>query len=92
MERNVTLYDEHIVQYIDDVLSSCILENYMVLLTNVTPIHSIKNKIENKNWNRTIRINPDLYHKLKAHISPPFIFYTLKTYRVSYQKKKPLKY
>ena len=39
-ERDLTLGD--------NVLLSCTLETCMVLQTNVTPINSIKNKIENE--------------------------------------------
>ena len=33
------------MQYIDHVSQKCTLETYMILLTNVTPTHLIKNKI-----------------------------------------------
>ena len=32
---------EHTGQYTDDVLQNCTPETYIILLTNVTPIHSI---------------------------------------------------
>ena len=35
---------EHATQYTDDVLQNCTPEAYIILLTNVTPIHSIKKK------------------------------------------------
>lgn len=36
------------MQHVHDVLLSCTLEPYVVLQTNITPVNSIKNKI-NKN-------------------------------------------
>ena len=35
---------EHTVQHTDDVLENCTGETYIILLTNVTPIKSIKLK------------------------------------------------
>ena len=50
MERDCTLGDGDgcTMQCVDNVLLSCTLETCMVLQTNVTPINSIKNKIENE--------------------------------------------
>ena len=42
MEKDLTLGGEYMMHYTDDVLLSCTLETCMVLLTNVTPINSIK--------------------------------------------------
>ena len=42
MERGLTLGGECEKQYADNILLNCILETCMVLLTNVTPINSIK--------------------------------------------------
>lgn len=36
--------DEHIMQYMDNVLQNCTLETYVVLLTIVTPTNKIKRK------------------------------------------------
>ena len=33
---------EHTIQYIDDILEDCTPETYIILLTNVTPINSLK--------------------------------------------------
>ena len=44
MEGDMTLGGEHTIQYIDDVLQICAPETYVNLLTNVTPINSIKMK------------------------------------------------
>ena len=33
---------EHTIHYTDDVLYNCTPETYIILLTNVTPINSIK--------------------------------------------------
>lgn len=41
MEGDLTLY-EHTIQYTDDALWKFTPENYIMLLTNVTTIHSIK--------------------------------------------------
>ena len=37
-----TQNDEHTIQYTGDVLQNCTLETYILLLTNVTPVNSIK--------------------------------------------------
>ena len=42
-ERDLTWGGEHTVQYTDDVLQKRTSETYTILLTNVTPINSIKN-------------------------------------------------
>ena len=42
MEGDLTWGGEHTVQYTDDVLQSCTPETYASLLTNVTPINSLK--------------------------------------------------
>ena len=44
MEGDLTLGGEHPEQYTDDVLQNCITETCVILLTNVTPIYSIKIK------------------------------------------------
>ena len=44
MEGDLTWGGEHTVQYTDDVLQTCMYETYIILLTNVTSIHSIKVK------------------------------------------------
>ena len=41
-KRSLTWGGEHTVQHTDDVLQKCIPETYVILLTLVTPIHSIK--------------------------------------------------
>ena len=48
MGRDWTLSGECMMQYADDVLQSCTLETYIVLLTNVTTINSIEKKIQEK--------------------------------------------
>ena len=44
MEGDLTLGGDfrHPTQYSQDVLQNCVLETYTILLTNVTPINSIK--------------------------------------------------
>ena len=42
MEGGLTVDGEHTTQHTDDVLQNCTTEIYTILLTNVTPIHSIK--------------------------------------------------
>ena len=42
MEGDLTLGGEHTTQYTDDVLWKCTPETCIILLTNVTPINSIK--------------------------------------------------
>ena len=44
MEGDWTRGGEHTVQYTDDVLWNCTPETCILLLTNVTPINSIKVK------------------------------------------------
>lgn len=39
MEGDLTLGDEHTMQYIVDVLQNSTLENYVILLTNIIPIY-----------------------------------------------------
>ena len=41
-EGDFTLGGEHTIQYTDDVLQNCTLETYIILLTNVTPVYSMK--------------------------------------------------
>ena len=41
--RRLDLGGEHTIQNTDDVLQNCTLETYIILLTSVTPINSIKN-------------------------------------------------
>ena len=40
----MTLGDEHTTQYTDNVLQKFTPETYIILSTNVTPIHSIDTK------------------------------------------------
>ena len=42
MEGDLTLGTEHTIQYKNDVLQNCTPKTYIILLTNVTPINSIK--------------------------------------------------
>ena len=42
MEGDLTWGGEHTIQYIDNVLQDCAPESYIILLTDVTPINSIK--------------------------------------------------
>ena len=44
MEGDLTGGREHTIQYTDDVLQNCTLETYIILLTTITPINSIKIK------------------------------------------------
>ena len=39
------LAGEHTIQFIDNVLQNCRPETYIILLTNIIPINSIKNNI-----------------------------------------------
>ena len=43
MEGDLTWGVEHTTQYIGDVMYYCIPETYVILLTNVTPLNSMKN-------------------------------------------------
>ena len=47
IEGDWTLDGEHTIQYTDDVLQNYTLETYEILLTNVTPINSIKIQAKN---------------------------------------------
>ena len=42
--EDLTWGGEHTMQYTNDVLQNCTSETYIILLTNVTPINSIKNQ------------------------------------------------
>lgn len=42
MEGDLTLGSEHAMQYTDDVSQNCTPKIYIILLTDVTPIHLIK--------------------------------------------------
>ena len=44
MEGDLTWGGEHTIQYSDDILQNCTSETYRILLTNVTPLKSIKIK------------------------------------------------
>ena len=48
VERDLTSGCVRMVRYTDDVLLSCTIDTYVVLLTNVPPIHSIKTKEKKK--------------------------------------------
>ena len=54
-EGDLTWGTEHTIQDTSDVLDSCTAETYIILLTNVTPINSIKVK------NIKIKINKIYY-------------------------------
>ena len=41
-DGDLTLGGKQMVQYENDVLQNCTFEAYIILLTNITPIHSIK--------------------------------------------------
>ena len=43
MEGDLICGGEHTVQYTDDVLYNRTPETYIILLTDVAPVHSIKN-------------------------------------------------
>ena len=42
MQGDLAWGGEHKIQYTDDVLQNCISETDIILLTNITPIHSIR--------------------------------------------------
>ena len=42
--RDLTLGGEYTIQHTDNVLQTCIPETYLILLTNVTPINTVKIK------------------------------------------------
>lgn len=50
MEGYLTFGGEHTMKYIHGVLLNCILEAYIILLSNVTPIDLIKKKICSPFW------------------------------------------
>lgn len=45
MEGDLTPGGEHTMQSIDDVLETCILETYIILLANTTAIKVIRKRI-----------------------------------------------
>ena len=48
IEEELTWGDEHPIHDTDDVLQNCIPGTNIILLTNVTPINSIKKKKKNQ--------------------------------------------
>ena len=48
MEGDLAWGGEHTIQCTDDVLQNCTPETYIILLSNVTPINSIKKKKESR--------------------------------------------
>ena len=46
MEGDLTLSGEHTMQYTDDVLQNYTPEIYVILITNVIPINSIKKNLK----------------------------------------------
>ena len=42
MERDLTQGGEHTIQYTDEVLQNCTTETFIIILTSVTPINSLK--------------------------------------------------
>ena len=44
MEGDLTWGGEHTVQYTDDMVQNLTQETYLILLTDVTPVNSIKYK------------------------------------------------
>ena len=42
-ERDLTLDSDHTMRYTDAALYKCTLETYVILLTNIASINSIKN-------------------------------------------------
>ena len=46
MEGDLTWSGEHTVQYTNDVLQNCEPETYIVSLTNITLINSIKKQLK----------------------------------------------
>ena len=46
MKGNLTWAGDHTIQNIDDILRNHTPETHIILLTNVTPINSIKNNIK----------------------------------------------
>lgn len=42
MESDLTLGGKHTIQFTEDLLLNCTVETYVILLTKVTPINSIK--------------------------------------------------
>ena len=65
-ERDMTWGGEHTtIQYTHDVLQNCTPETYIILLTNVTPINSMKMK---KRKNCLIFNGENLIHQTKGKI------------------------
>ena len=49
--EDLTCIRDHRIEHTDNMLQNCTSETYIILLTNVTPINSIKIKNMNKNIN-----------------------------------------
>ena len=64
MEGDLTWGGEHTIQCTEDMLQNCTPECYVILLTGVTPINSIKktnSKIFVKDYQVSIRIDSNGY-------------------------------
>ena len=71
MEGDLTWSGEHTIQYTDDLLQNCTYETYIISLTNVTSIYSIKKKERKKErniyWPHTL--------SFKSQIKYNFLFF-----------------
>ena len=66
MEGDLAWGSEHTIPYTDDALQNCTPETYVILLTNVTQIHSIKKK---EKCNNTVLRKPILKLVYDHHFS-----------------------
>ena len=58
MKGDLTWSGEHTVQYTDDILQNCTPDTHIILLTNVTPINTIKNIFSKSTPQQIQKSNP----------------------------------
>ena len=61
-EGDLTWGGEHTIQYTDDVGQNCTPKTYIILLTNVTPMNSIKIKDKMESGKRALKGALTLYY------------------------------
>ena len=74
MKGNLTWGGEHTIEYTDEVLYNCIPEIYIILLTNASPINSIKLFFKSKKkiaYKFNHKANPNTFQDVEiVHLIP----------------------
>lgn len=85
MEVDLTMDGGHTMQCMHEILLNCMLENYIILLTNVTPIYFIL-----KSWwilmpmTNCISLVSSVYHPNSCWIFKLFLYLVYHQYMISY--------